>query len=269
MPLNWMDVRPLSFNTLLLLENVQLNYLLESPPTRKWAIALQANPHVAWYLRHKCSPLAEWVQAALDQVKSDQFTESDIRQAEEMVMETINDWLVYVVNPALYDEQPFLSWDNRELTELVDFRGKTVIDVGAGTGRLAFVAALKGATAVYAVEPVWNLRRYMKQKAAKQGLTNFFTVDGLITDIPFPNGFAEVVMGGHVFGEEPEADYQEMARVVKPGGLFILCPGSNLQENAAHECLLAHGCHCAHFEEPGDGTKRKYWQQINAAVCQE
>ncbi len=262
MALNWMDVRPLSFNSLLLLENIQLKYLIGCEPTREWAVALQANPQVAWYFCHKCPQLQEWVETTLNLVKSQQPTPAEIRRAEEKVMENINDWLVYVVDPAVYDELPFLSWDNRELTELVDFRGKIVVDVGAGTGRLAFVAALKGATAVYAVEPVWNLRRFMKEKADRKRLTNVFPVDGLITEIPFPNGFADVVMGGHVFGTAPEMEFLEMARVVKPGGMFILCPGSSLQENSAHVCLIAYGCHCAHFEEPGEGTKRKYWRQI-------
>ena len=77
-----------------------------------------------------------------------------------------------------------------------------MIDIGSGTGRLALVAAEK-AHAVFAVEPVANLRRYIKEKAQREGYHNVFTVDGLITELPFPDGFADVTMGGHVFGDHP------------------------------------------------------------------
>ena len=46
MPRKWMDVSPLSFNTLLLLEQVQLSWLPGWLPEDKLAIALQANPAV-------------------------------------------------------------------------------------------------------------------------------------------------------------------------------------------------------------------------------
>ena len=128
-------------------------------------------------------------------------------------MRSINDLLVCAVDPASYDARPFLEWDSRELTELVDFTGKTVIDVGSGTGRLALVAA-----AVFAVEPIGNLRRFLVEKVRRQGDSNVYPADGLVTDVPFPNGFADVTMGGHVFGDDPEAEVREVLRVTKPGG---------------------------------------------------
>ena len=72
--------------------------------------------------------------------------------------------------------------------------------IGAGTGRLTFTAAPKAKT-VFAVEPVGNLRRYIREKAKKLDLTNIYAVDGLITEIPYPDDFADVTMGGFVFGE--------------------------------------------------------------------
>ncbi|MCP4363412.1 MAG: class I SAM-dependent methyltransferase [Chloroflexi bacterium] len=260
MPLNWIDVRPLSFNTLLLLENIQLNYLLENEPTKEWGIALQANPHVAWYLRHKCPRLDDWVDTAVGQPNLDQPDAGTVRTAEINVMEAINDWIVYVVDPDRYDAQPFLNWDSQELMGLVDFGGKTVIDVGSGTGRLTFTAAPLAQT-VFAVEPIWNLRRYLQDKASQLEFDNVFVLDGLITRIPFPDHFADVTMCGHVFGDNPAAELAELMRVTKPGGMVILCPGSSEggHEDHAHDYLMSQNLNWARFEEPEEGWKRKYW----------
>jgi ubiquinone/menaquinone biosynthesis C-methylase UbiE len=176
-------------------------------------------------------------------------------------LNTINDLLVYVVDPSIYDEQPFLGWDSQELTSLTDFTGKVVTDVGAGTGRLAFVVA-RQARAVYADEPVANLRQYLMDEARGAGLQNVFPVDGLITRIPFDEGFADVTMGGHVFGEDPEQEYHEMARVTKSGGMVILCPGTNDEDNETHSSLTSEGFAWSRFEEPADDMMRKYWKVI-------
>src|SRR4030066_1853541 len=141
MTINWIDVTNLSFNNLLLLERVQLSWFPGWLPEEQLAIALQANPTVEWYLRHKCPEIIPW----LDHVRSAliPFTEpspEQIRQAENKILNTINDLVVYAVDPSIYDAQPFLGWDSEELRKLTDFNGKIVIDIGSGTGRLAFVA---------------------------------------------------------------------------------------------------------------------------------
>ncbi len=260
MPLNWMDVTGLSFNTLLLLERVQLSWLPGWLKEPELALALHANPAVAWYLRHKCPPIAPWVDQVLAQV--DQVAAGDpqaVRAAEVAVLRAIEDLVVYAVDPSVYDAQPFLAWDSDELHKLADWRGQMVIDVGSGTGRLAFVAAQAGARAVFAVEPVENLRHYIKEKARRQGLHNVFPVDGTITSLPFPDDFAGVTMGGHVFGDLPAEEMAELRRVTRPGGQIILCPGSSLSQQAAHDFLIAQGFSWDTFEEPRDGIKRKYW----------
>lgn len=262
MSVHWIDVTNLSFNNLLLLERVQLSWFPGWLPEMELAIALQANPVVEWYLRHKCPDIIPW----LDQVVSTNIptvsqTVDQVRQAELKVLSSINDLLVYAIDPSLYDAQPFLGWDSTELTEMADFHNKVVIDIGSGTGRLAFIAA-NSASAVFAVEPVDNLRRYIKQKARAKHLTNIFPVDGIITDLPFPAGFADISMGGHVFGDQPEAEYAEMKRVTKAGGWIILCPGTSLSQTNAHDFLVSQGFAWSVFEEPQDGPKRKYWKTL-------
>lgn len=259
MPVNWIDVTELDFNVLLLLERVQISWFPGWLPEEELRIALKANPVVEWYLRNKCPEIGTW----LDDVTAREVLNASrdkVREAEIAVMNSINDLLVYVVDPTIYDRQPFLGWDSEELRSLVDFRGKLIADIGAGTGRLSFVAAEEGARAVFAVEPVTNLRGYMREKALQRGVDNLYPVDGTITRIPFPDYFLDVCMGGHVFGDEPEKEYQEMARVTKPGGMIILCPGNNDRDEGWHDYLVENGFEWSRFEEPGDGVKRKYWK---------
>lgn len=259
MPLHWMDVTSLSFNTLLLLERVQLSWLPGSPvPREDMALALRANPTVAWYLRHKCPDIAAWMDEILATTPAS-ASAARIRQAEITVMEHLNDWIIYVVDPTVYDAQPFHGWDSDELLSLTDFSGKTVVDIGSGTGRQAFTVAPFAQT-VFAVEPVGNLRRFIKEKARKLGLINIFAVDGLLQDLPFPDDFADVTMSGHAYGDDPEQEYLEMLRVTKPGGMIIFCPGTSISEVTAHEYLVSQGFAWSIFEEPRDGLKRKYWK---------
>ena len=249
-----MDVSDISFRTLLLLERAQLAWLPGWLPEPELAVALRANPEVEWYLRNKNPDIAAWV----DRVMATPGADLPVRDAERAILRSMMDLVVYAVDPQRYADLPFLGWDDAELTGLVDFDGQTVIDIGAGTGRLAFVAAEQGARAVFAVEPVERLRQYIRSR----GHANVHAVDGLITDLPFPADFADVVMGGHVFGDEPEAEYGEMIRVARPGGWLVLCPGGNDSDEERHRFLVAHGFDWSRFEEPGDDLKRKYWKRV-------
>jgi SAM-dependent methyltransferase len=263
MILGWMDVSGVSFNAILLLERCQLSWFPGWVPEAPLATALRGNPAVAWYMRHACPEIEEWLDGVEARAAGTSPPDPvELREAERAVIGDIVDLVVYAVAPEVYDAQPFLGWDSAELTSVADFDGRRVLDIGAGTGRLTFVAAEGGAACVFAVEPVGNLRRFLESKARDRGLTNVFCVDGLVTSIPFPDGFADVTMGGHVFGDDPEDEHAELVRVTKPGGQVILCPGANDEDSERHEYLLSQGFEWSAFEEPGDGMKRKYWKRI-------
>ena len=261
MPREWMDTSQLSFNNLLLLEQVQLSWLPGWLPERELRIALKASPVVEWYFRHKCPQVNEWLDQVMSVAGHTPDSPEELRRAEIEVLASMTDLMIYAVDPSRYDAQPFLNWDPNELLSLTDFTGKTVIDVGAGTGKLALLVAAQ-AEVVFAVDPVTNLRNYLKQKARARNLNNIYPVDGLITDIPFPPQFADITMGGHVFGDDLEAEYKELRRVTKSDGMIILCPGNNDLDNETHQFLVSHGFEWSRFEEPRDGMKRKYWKVI-------
>ena len=263
MRLGWMDVKELSFRNLLCLEEFQVNILPRVKlPEKEFAIALKANPEVEWYLRKNSSGIDKWLDQVLDHAEDiETVDEQVIRDSEIAIMENINDWMVFIHDPSVYDTLEFLGWDSDELTDVANFRNKRVADIGAGTGRLTFVAADTART-IYAIEPVHLLRKYLKQKALKNGFDNIYAVSGLIEDIPFEDNFFDITMGGHVYGDLIEAEYAQMERVTKKGGQIILCPGNNNKDNHIHHFLLRQGFEWKAFEEPKDGMKRKYWKTV-------
>ena len=257
----WTEMKDISFNTLLLLERIQLSWFPGWVNEADLGLALKANPVVEWYLHHKCPEIADWLDGVMAQADGESLYPSAVRQAEIRVLQSLDDLITYVHDPSVYDAQEFMNWDSSELTSLVDFSDKIVIDVGAGTGRLSFVAA-QAARVVFAVEPVGNLRFYIKEKARKNNVKNVYPVDGLITDLPAPDGFSDVTMGGHVFGDDPEAELGELVRVTKPGGAVILCPGNGDMNNDRHAYLVAQGFHWEPFLEPPANWVRKYWKVV-------
>ncbi len=257
------DLADLPFHALTLLEEAQLSWLPQHGWRRELAITLRAHPEIAWFIRHKCPAVDRWLTDLLLEHASEPMpTGVDLRQLEQAVILGMEDWIIYVTEPEAYDRQEFNRWDDQELLGLTDFQGKVVLDIGAGTGSQTFRMAPLAKT-VYAVEPIGNLRRFIRERAASLGHDNIYTVDGLLTQIPFPAGFADILVTGHVFGDDLSAEFAEMQRVVKPGGMIILCPGNGDQDDPTHHWLVQQGFSWGRFLEPGEGVgsgwRRKYW----------
>lgn len=254
----WIDVSELSFNSLILLEDSHLQWFPRDWPDNELGIALRHNRSVYDYFCMRLGKDSQWLEARVDQAAdSDGDT---ARSCEIAVMKRICDWIVYVCCPEEYEKQPFLKWSNRELLSLTDFKGKTIADIGSGTGRLLEPVAASAGT-IYAVEPIKNLREFLKTKFSEHK-REFFALDGLITDIPLPSNTCDVLLSGHVYGDSPADELCEIERVTKPGGMVILCPGNLDVDNDAHHTLVSHGYEWSVFHEPVDGAKRKYWKTV-------
>lgn len=189
-------------------------------------IALNANPAVKWYFEQRCPELASVVSELVSNAPIVADTEH-VREAEVYALASVEDFIVYTTPDVMGEKCDFIrGWDKKRLIELADFQGKTVLDVGAGSGRLAF-AATEEASWVYASEPVGTLREYMKDKAKLEGIKNIRVLDGLITELPFPDDTFDIVMCGHVVGDDFDAELAEIERVCKSGGYLLDCPGDS------------------------------------------
>ncbi len=137
----------------------------------------------------------------------------------------------------------------RALAELFDVRGKDVVDVGAGTGRVTRVA-LEGARSVHLVEraqPMLDLAAKRLTGLGRQGLS-FHVADA--RELPLADASVDVAIAGWVFGhfrhwmpegwrDEVDAALREMRRVLRPGGTLVIIEtlGTGHASPRTHEAL--------------------------------
>ena len=94
-------------------------------------------------------------------------------------------------------------------------RGLRVVDLGAGTGILTRTVAALGHE-VIPVEPDARMRTRLEQ--ASPQLT---ALDGRAEQIPLPDGSVDAVVAGQAYHWfDPEPAHAEIARVLRPGGVF-------------------------------------------------
>jgi len=96
-------------------------------------------------------------------------------------------------SPAIWDALPWSYWDPSVIHDCVELKGKTVLDVGAGTGQVTIRCA-PFAEIVYALEPAAALRRYIERKMNAAGLANVRTVDGVLEALPLGDSSVDVAI---------------------------------------------------------------------------
>ncbi len=91
--------------------------------------------------------------------------------------------------------------------------GRTVLDVGAGTGKLTRLLVSSGARVV-AVEPIVEMRALIPGAEA---------VDGTAEELPFADGAADVITVAQAFHWfDHDRALPELHRVLRPGGALVL-----------------------------------------------
>ena len=246
MAIGWIDPNDYSFNSFLLMERFQIRLFTEGEGwnedkaawRRNFGIALRYNPVVLWYLERRCPECAVLLRALV--AGAPEVSAAELREAEVWALAAVEDFVVHTAPNVMSTHCGYIrDWDAIRLLEMADFAGKVALDVGSGSGRLAFVAAVH-AKEVYAVEPVGTLREFMRDHIAREGIRNIRVTEGLVTDIPYPDGSFDIVMSGHVVGDNWDAELAELMRVCKPGGLLLDCPGDEEGASARPE-LVARG----------------------------
>ncbi len=148
------------------------------------------------------------------------------------------------------------------LVERLDLRpGRVVVDLGAGTGKLARQLLPSGAR-VLAVEPVRELRELIP--------AGIEVLDGTAEAIPLPDDSIDaitVAQAFHWFDED--AALGEMQRVLRPGGALALVSNrrdeSDPSTRAFGEVLARHRSHPP-LEGPPEGEAFPHTHRVDSLV---
>ena len=132
------------------------------------------------------------------------------------------DILDHRINPFYVNGYVVLNYFVQKLTPY--WRGRTVLDVGCGSG-FQTVQFAPRAKHVVAIDISGALMRKVQEKLKTQGLTNVTLLQGNATRMPLQDGSVDFVSAyGDVIGHIPEYEQAiaEMARVCRRGGTVTL-----------------------------------------------
>lgn len=264
---NWIDKTKYTIDSFLLMDRwvirmILLNAEKSEKLSANLSIALKRRPYVAWYCSKKAPEIKEIVDKLLE-AAPEHVSDEMLQAAEEYIIEARETDIVYTDPEVMNSNCDYITnWTEDKLLELADFTDKIVLDIGSGTGRLAFAAA-KFAKRVYASEPCEMLREYLRDRIKREGITNMVVIDGTIEQIPYEDNTFDIVMSAHVLGDNYESEFKELERVVKNGGLILDCMGEDnrRRENPSIE-FISRGFEAFHYKSVLGGDIYRYRKQV-------
>ena len=273
MSYHWINAEEYNMNCFLLFDRWALRWIFTDCGAYDWfesqgrdyqlemAKALYRYPHVTAYVRVKapeCGAFLDGVQA----VPYGNWTEEEMREAETFILQAHETFVVYVYPEVMNRVNYIRNWDEKYLHELVDLSDRIVLDVGAGTGRLAFAAAKK-AKRIYASEPCDCLREYMRDRIRAEGIRNMKVLDGEVLDLPYEDNTFDVVLSGHVIGDFYEEEIAEITRITKDSGWLVICNGDDgFKRSAPDQELTSRGFEWFRHESVEGGIIYNYRKQV-------
>ena len=270
MPYNWIKSEDYSMDTFLLFDRWAIRYIMAE---NKWynngtrnyisdmAKALSRYPYVITFCKRKAPECTEFLNKVI-RVSVKDISEEEARNAEIAILSALETFVVYAYPEVMEQVNYIRNWNQQLLYNLVDFNEKIVLDVGSGTGRLAFAAA-KRAKRVYASEPCDVLREYMRDKIKNNHISNMKVLDGEVTNLPYEDSTFDVVMSGHVVGDSYDEEIAEMTRVTKNGGFIVCCNGDDeFKRKAPDNELVSRGFEFFKHESCEGGIIYDYRKKI-------
>ncbi len=233
---NWINGKDFDINCFFLMDRWMLNMIFSKYEKTDiddfhridvtLATLIKQSPRLQWFIMRKAPELRKSIEN-LVKGADPKLTGKKLRLREIELMEEMETDVVYTKPKIMVSSCNYITaWDEETLYGLVDLHDKVVLDLGAGTGRLTFAAA-KRAKRVYASEPVDMLREHMRDKIRLENIQNVKVLDGIVMNIPYEDDTFDVVLSGHVVGEDTDAEVKEMTRVAKDGGKIVVCNGDD------------------------------------------
>jgi SAM-dependent methyltransferase len=137
--------------------------------------------------------------------------------------------LVYWHHPEWYEELTSgeLPVPGLFARAAADLRDRTVLEVGAGTGRATFPCLEQQPLRLCAVEPAPGMRQLLQRKVDTRGLRERVTVlSGRFDAVPLPDDSVDTVFAYSAFTSDPghggEPGLAELKRVTRPGGVILI-----------------------------------------------
>ncbi|SRR5579884_819569 len=159
----------------------------------------------------------------------DPLPREEIAQAQQEVLDRFFWELTYWKTPELYEELTEGEHLHPGIFQNLEdeIRGKSVLDVGAGSGRATLQCLRYGARFVYAVEPSPGLRHILAQKLTSyRAEKRLFLYAGRFGELPLPDHSIDTTLSCSAFTADAahggEQGLSEMRRVTRRGGKIIL-----------------------------------------------
>ncbi len=148
----------------------------------------------------------------------------------------------YNLAAANYDskEKYLNSFEHGKILPLFgDATGKSIVDIGAGTGRLSLELLKRGAS-VTAIDVSEEMLAILKKKANRAEAARLSTLVGDAESIPVPDNTFDFVVAAFliVHLKDPARFFDEAYRVLKPGGSLVV---TNINQKEAPEVKTKEG----------------------------